>query len=323
MNKLYVFGDSFSVIPPGKDITVYFSTAAKNKDLKEQFDKMPEDTFKTWTKQVADNLNLELVNYSVTGGSQEFSCANLHRIAKDITKDDQVVMLLTHPARFWFFDDKPAVTNANISNIDETVPKNHLEAIRYYITYIQRPPLDLQLQSQRLGWMSSVAKAYNWKPIQVIFGFPPVIKSANPGDVFPYEHFCKWNDYENIRCSEGNLLMDVEQRELEESVDEFKIWQGYDTRYNHMLKSNHKVLADLLIEAIKNETNVNITSGKWLQKIITWDSFDDEEFCKKEFNPFFLAIRKKFFTKKFEVVKKPWAERIGLQDILNKRRKKD
>ena len=49
MNKLYVFGDSFSVTPPGKDITVYFSTAAKNKDLKEQFDKMPEDTFKTWT----------------------------------------------------------------------------------------------------------------------------------------------------------------------------------------------------------------------------------------------------------------------------------
>ena len=46
-------------------------------------------------------------------------------------------------------------------------------------------------------------------------------------------------------------------------------------------------------------------------------------FLKKEFNPFFLAIRKKFFTKKFEVVKKPWAERIGLQDILNKRRKKD
>ena len=107
MNKLFIVGDSFASEPP------------------------VGDDYKPWFRQAGDLLNLEVENYSMIGVSQDWCFWKLSHHLKELTADDQVLVVMTHPGRFWFFDNKPQMTNPNIVNIDRELSKEELEAVSY------------------------------------------------------------------------------------------------------------------------------------------------------------------------------------------------
>lgn len=293
MNRLFVVGDSFS---------------ADNLDKK--------DPYKAWYAQTAEKLGLECDNHSLIGASQDWCWWKIAQNIKSLTPEDQIVVVITHPGRFWFFDNHPGLTNYQILNIDEALNPEQIEAVKKFIMLIQRPPLDIQQQSHRLGWLDAQIRLHKLRPAQVICAFPIFIQEA-----FKFEEHINWLNYENVKISKGDLLT-IESRELKKEIDENTLWQGYDCRYNHLLKENHTILAELLAEAITEQKSVDLTCfEKFKSNMIDYSVVNDEEFCKKHFDLYAWKERADYLAKNTDK-EVPWAKRSGLVDFLKGSRRK-
>ena len=115
MRTLYIFGDSFTV------------------DYKTDW---------TWTRQLADKLRVDaMMNNSIIGCSNEWIMHKVKEVRHKITQDDIVVVVLTSPYRYWFFEDKPELSNYRIANWDNFASDNekgHVDAVMGYVNYLQR-----------------------------------------------------------------------------------------------------------------------------------------------------------------------------------------
>ena len=154
MNKLWVVGDSFS----------------RSAD---------DDSKKDWPNIVADRLNLELYNKSELGTSQDwaFELIQLHR--NDITQDDQIILALTDPARFYFSQEYPNFSYVNIVGLQNYLPGGLHHAIEQYLKYIQRPQLDIQWTAQRLAWLNNLVTIKNWRKPLILLCVPQVLANLD------------------------------------------------------------------------------------------------------------------------------------------------
>ena len=292
MTRLYMVGDSFSSVPKAGD------------------------DYKPWYLQAADNLQINCTNHSMIGVSQDWCWWKLAQELPTLTPDDQILIVLTHPGRFWFFDDKPQMTNPNIVNIDKELTAAQLEAVKNYMVEIQRPPLDVQLQSHRLGWLDAQIRKHKLKPAHVLCAFPMFIDIGG----FDMSEHVNWDNYENVLISQGNLMMNIEVQEMKLKIDEYKLWKGYDCRYNHMLKSNHTALAKIVADSIQKQVPIDITDrSKFLTNVLGYDLFENKEFMEKELEMFAVTSRQKYLNESFQ---EPWAETSGLFDVFRKKKLK-
>lgn len=288
MSKIFLVGDSFSA-PPKKG-----------------------DTYLPWFLQVAHSLQVTLENHSMIGVSQDWCWWKLAQKIPQLDKDDQILIVLTHPGRFWFFDDKPQMTNPNIVNIDKELSPEQLEAVKNFMIHIQRPPLDIQQLSHRLGWLQAQCQLYDLPPAQILCAFPLYIKT----DYDLSEHI-NWTRYEKIKISKGDLLNCVETPEMKQGIDEYELWKGYDCRYNHMVKSNHKILAECVVKAIQNNEPIDLVTPEFVTKVLDKSSLRDQEFIDKQLEQYAITARERYLKDQFQ---KPWAESSGLFDFLKKKK---
>ena len=206
------------------------------------------------------------------------------------------------------------MTNPNIVNIDRELSKEELEAVKGYMMYIQRPPLDTQLMSYRLGWLNSQIERYNLKPAHVLCAFPLIVNIG-----YDLSHHEDWKEYKNVIISKGDLQTCVQIPEVDKtkSKDEYAVWKGYDCRYNHLLKTNHKVLAKRVADGIQNTNNIDlVTEDNWLRGVIHDGIFEDQDFIDKELEQFAVTSRAKYIKDNFQ---EPWMDRIGMIDFFKKK----
>ena len=91
------------------------------------------DDYRPWYIQATEKLGMNCENHSMIGVSQDWCFWKLSMHFKELTADDQILVVLTHPGRFWFFDDKPQMTNPNIVNIDKELSINErIEQERFF-----------------------------------------------------------------------------------------------------------------------------------------------------------------------------------------------
>lgn len=223
MPTLYVTGDSFSHIPPG------------------------HTNPRIWSIALANRLGYKLANQSMPGAGQDWSCRYIDAVTNLITPEDQLIFVVTDPARFWFYEEFPEVSNYHIWETDliDRIGKARTKAIESYVKHIQRPALDLQSFLHRLGWLNNIATVRCWrKPLVVWGGFN---YNINPQ---------KELDFPNLIFSKGNLLEVSRSEELNDIP-----WIGLDTRYNHLCLSNHNILVDKIVDTLTNCTELNLLSG--------------------------------------------------------------
>ena len=125
MKKIYVVGDSFS--SPNR----------------------VGDNYHPWFIQVGELLNMNVENKSMIGTSQDWC---FWKVAQDLDKikpDDQILIVMTHPGRYWYFDDKPQMTNPNIVNIDSELTPEQLDAVKGYIPNHHQPILGIEINYQQ------------------------------------------------------------------------------------------------------------------------------------------------------------------------------
>lgn len=227
-----------------------------------------------WTELAADRLGCELVNESFYGVSQDYCWLYLQIWIHEgrIHPEDYVVVVLTHPNRYWFIEKQPDLSNVhNTVDLDEYITREQQAAILGYVQHIQRPDLDSIQMISRLGWLAYSRVANNLRR-------PLVLKA------FDFELFHSV-DYRDINIAQGNLY-DVQNREFVDPTDQTTTdyFLGADPRYNHMCLDNHRILADKVVESLTKDCQLDLTQG-FCEEILPPGKLDDLEFCHREFNP--------------------------------------
>lgn len=246
MNKLWIFGDSFSIVHSD------------------------DSNLNQWPVKLASSLNLEIMNCSIWGSCQDWVFAYIEAVQEKISRDDQIVISLPDPARFWFYIDHPSVTGAHVQHYDKIIQDTgRVNAIESYIRYIQRPQLDTHFMTMRLGYLNNISKEKQWKKPIVIKGGAMELPSLD--------------NFNNLIFSNGSLR----EIDFKETKKPF-VLNSIDVRYNHLSLRNHKVLVDKIVNTIENnETRINLLEG-FHSNFITYDSMNDETFVSKEFSPWLL-----------------------------------
>ena len=221
MRKIYFFGDSFTV---------------------------DYQTDWTWTRQVAQRLNVDgLVNHSMIGTSNDWILMQLRDNLKDITSNDIVIVVLTSLYRYWFFKDKPELSNYMIGNWDnfakQTGDKSQVDAVKGYVTHLQRDDLDQFRFQQQVAWLKGTQKSYGFDML-VIPGFTMDI------------------DYSGMIPVIGDMTGSVSNGEFKTAKDDEKWYSdGIDTRYNHMLQVNHTITADKVVNSLLTKAPLDLQVG--------------------------------------------------------------
>ena len=270
------------------------------------------DGYRPWYIQATEKLGMNCENHSMIGVSQDWCFWKLSMHFKELTADDQILVVLTHPGRFWFFDDKPQMTNPNIVNIDKELSKDQLDAVLKFMTHIQRPPLDIQQMSHRIGWLNSQIERYKLRPAHILSAFPLMVDIG-----YDMSELEDWSQYKNVIISNGNLQNDIQIKELKQGEpSEYKVWKGYDCRYNHLIKSNHEVLAERVYQGITNGTPIDLKTPGFKTNVIQDSIFEDKDFIEKELEPFAITQRKKYLETDYQ---EPWMKTSGLMDLFKKK----
>jgi len=271
-STLWVTGDSFSFSEPD------------------------DDNPNVWFYKVANDLGFTLKNYSQAGVSQDWSWEGINRLRPNLTKDDQLLIVLTHPSRYWFFEDRPGATNIHIADIDKVIEPERLKAAELYIKHIQRMQLDSLQLEHRLGWLNHMVTIHGWRKPIILLAFDQFIedRSLYPGLTFA-----------------NGCLNDIADGEpIGPKTYEFRssLFKGRDVRYNHMCLSNHAILADKIKSYMTEGKDIDLTTG-FIADIIDRSRIDDSTFVENEL----CKARVEVFKQSKNEFRVPWAEKLGLR----------
>jgi hypothetical protein len=248
MSILYIVGDSFS-----------------------SAEKLGRDQEKTWWYRLAQKLQCKgFTNWSMIGSAQEYAWYMLLVQMNQITPDDYLLIVSTHPSRRWWVIDDPTLGKVEFLQDAAHIDDNIAKTAELWERYVQTPQMDSFAALQRLGWLSAVVQNKKLRRPLVIFGFDQLV----PG----YEEFT------NIKYSKGSLTENVATPEVPggHADDVYnKLIQGIDPRYNHMCLRNHEIMLEKTYNAFTTDQELDLTTGFELG-ILTNESINDPTFIEKE-----------------------------------------
>lgn len=288
MTTLYIIGDSFTVPPEvvmgtGEDDKLYAMPSASwsGGQLKNKAD--------TWINQVAAELStrhdhLDVVNYSQYGVAQDFCWTNISNVMDVITDQDYLIIAVTHPNRFWYFDKHPNLSNAySIKNMQQYLGKDEITAVQMFMQFIQRPELDTLHQILRMKSLAyDIVKKKLRRPLMLNCFFTDISAVEN---------------LEELMWAQGNLFNIQAQEYHDGEEDSTSYFNGIDCRFNHMCLSNHTIMAQKVVAAFDSNQGPDLDQG-FVTGLLKKDSLTDENFCKQELDHNKLRLMRKQTTEK-------------------------
>jgi len=227
-------------------------------------------------------IRVELVNESWMGVSQDYCWMYLQRWVHEgrIQPQDYVIVVMTHPNRYWYIDEHPDLSNGHYTiDLNDYVTEDQSLAIKMYMKEIQRPRLDTIQQLNRLGWLANAVGQFGLRR--------PLMIKAFDFDLYEGEL------YTNLNIAQGNLY-DLQNREFlaaDQTTDTTtRYFEGIDPRYNHLTLSNHKILAGLISDSLINDTTLDLKQSVFIENIFGPDTMKDLDFCASELNPEMISV---------------------------------
>lgn len=248
MRNIYIAGDSFSWFYNGKV------------------------RWPLWTDQIGQHFDANIINASLNGCSQDWQWQQIKNfVEQGMSTDDQLIVVLTNPMRFWFIEDQPQVSNAaRATNLDHVVANSDLRiSIKKFLANIWRPELALQHQRQRLSELSYWVKE---RQLNLPLIIPAFMTPIDPAE-WPY-----------LKIANGNLYDDLQLKEFSNTdhQDILDLWKGRECRYNHLCKQNHRVLAEAVINCLESNSQLDLSTLAIKTELITEENSRDPDFADRE-----------------------------------------
>lgn len=242
---LWVFGDSFSL--------------TTNNPHPDQ-----------WMHRLGKELDTPVKCFGLHGSSLEFTYYRFNISRNEIQENDVVVVNLTRSDRRWFFKNYPTIHGYVAPDNDP----NSLEAIQQYHQLLdknQDVPNTYLLNF--LNNLHYLTKRLNLKTV--------ILSNANEEHNLMIEKQSQFPLFSIAKGMLRDLSINEYKKEFQYLLTETKIAGAFDPRMNHLIKSNHVILAYKILSNIKNKTPINLTEGV-MKNVVTKELLEDESFIIEE-----------------------------------------
>ena len=230
MHKLWVFADSYG----DSDLAIRFCSYPSYIDI------------------ISERLNLEVYNHSLVGCSNEYIMNEFFNNLENINKDDIVIVVLTEISRKWFHENLPDVTHINqlmraIDNnwfdIDKILTSSDVE---FYCRMLVENNESFCVNNS-LNYLQMMIDTLSTYQKDIEFTCVVVPAFIQPKTI-----------RDNVTHGLNETLLSISNNEFVDSV----FSENYlEFRRNHLTEENHVILADKIIEAIENNTHINLGDG--------------------------------------------------------------
>lgn len=247
----------------------------------DSFAQMTDKNDDQWMQRISKNINTDVISKGLNGSSLEYSFDQFNKERSNIKQNDVLIILLTGFDRYWFFRDYPN----NNSLKSPTNNNKETKSIENFVTYLNK---DLMVNDTYFLNFPDIKEIYllnflyNVRHITENLGLHTIFIS-NFLDTSLYLNKIK-DQFPQFNFVNG-LLLDVSTHEYEYEYY-YKFYKnlpyGYnDIRTNHLIKSNHIILADKIIDNIKNKNPIDLTTG-FVKHVINENAVKDNTFIKEE-----------------------------------------
>lgn len=251
--NIWLFGDSFSQVHTWYGRETFHHEAGQ------------------WPHQLAKKTDRKLQPQSLSGSALDYTYYKFNQVRKDMKQRDIVVVLLTELNRRWFWLDKPEDGCPFAIELDKTVAT----AYKYYEAYLNNREVH---NNHLLTFLYDLQGWSQFKHLQTV-----VIPCFKDVEEFlePYRR-----DLFLIHLARGNLF-DVSRNEftpdIKNNPELFNYFCRNDLRLNHLIKSNHTILANKITAHLKDgmANPVDLRDG-FVEGIISPAQIKSEDFSKLE-----------------------------------------
>ena len=245
---IWVFGDSYAEQYP---------------NLKDQ-----------WMKRVADHLDTNVRSFGLVGSSTEFTYHAFNNVRHEFKKNDIIILTLTTHSRRWFFKLYPSHTAQPMPNTDFKSPvsiysptgfKEIDESLELYEEFLNNQEVAESHLQNFLYNLNGITKKLNLHTIVILNFYDTAHFLEDKKDQFANLHFTK-DTIVNVSLNEFTKNYIIEYNNFKK-----------DTRVNHLIRSNHIILADKIIDNIKNKTTIDLTMG-FIKHTLSEEQLTNKEF---------------------------------------------
>lgn len=250
---IWIFGDSYAHHYPG---------------LKDQ-----------WMQRVATLLNSDLKCFGLVGSSAEYTYYWFNKVHEQIQDNDIIIIALTTHSRRWFFKNHPEHTaspDADTKGYTSTCtsPSNNPQendALDHFTKYLYNEDVYFDYLTNFLYHLDYITEKKNLHTI-VLINFWDTDNWINDKKVF----------WPNIHFTIDKMLTPSFAEYCKDFFYTYDFSEGIkDIRANHFIKSNHLILADKIVDNIKNKIPIDLTKG-FIENVITADIIKDQYWLKDE-----------------------------------------
>ena len=216
MSKLWIFGDSF--VSP----------------LNKNYDKNYFPDW-TWTKQLAEKLDLELKLVASPGISNQWISQEVTKHYDQMQPGDFVVVVTTQQNRTWLIKDRPEFSNIFAGQFDKHLPKKQCSAINSYIEQFaeQHDFISNIHYEWFLSWIRTKLSS------KVMLCLLPGFGTTTSHDII------------------GKICLSVvEKNEFVQLQDK----PMFDKRISHLSEYNHGILADKVYKFFKENKEIDLST---------------------------------------------------------------
>ncbi len=225
------------------------------------FEHLPE----SWVERTARTLGTSVISYSKPLSTLEYTFYKFDQERNNIKENDIVIIGITTLDRRWFFKDIPF-------RLVDLTPEQSV-AIDYYNTYLNHyDEIHKTYVENFLFNVNYFTKKLNVHTIVFpnFFDFDPVIQKIH-------------HDLSHLHIVRGRIgiVSDNEFKPEIVSMAGPEWFMKSDIRLNHLIKSNHKILSDKVLDNIKNKTMIDITKDM-VTGLLDDNMLTNPEFFKDE-----------------------------------------
>lgn len=232
-----------------------------------------------WMQKVADDLNTDLKAFGLSASSLEYTFYKFNSIRNNIKDKDIVIVTLTSHNRRWFFKYYPGdlVKIHNPGGFDDyreymkspTGNTKEDEAIHAYSNNLNHKELQETYLLNFLYNLDYLTKKHNLHTIVFLnlYDVNQLMKD-------------KKTLFSNINFAE-DMLLDIFLNEFTKEHIINSTVSVKDIRVNHMIRSNHIILANKIIDNIQNNIPIELNKG-FVEHIINENTLTDQTFTDNE-----------------------------------------
>lgn len=249
-------------------VWVFGASYAKNYGFKDQ-----------WMAKVAQGLDTKLFCYALDGCSLDYTYQKFSSVRNQIKENDVVIVALTTQVKRWFFKHKPE-QNIVIQYDENTTPTN------FKFTTVTKNPKEGEALAAYYESLNNT-EAYENYTINFFYNLEYITKKLNLHTIVLTSYYDTeiWLEDKKELFPSLNFSID---KLLDVSLLEYTkryfvdMPQGItDVRVNHLTKSNHEILANKILDNIKNKIPIDLTKG-FIKHILDMETMKDPNFVHKE-----------------------------------------